>query len=160
MHSPGKHTQSKQQDNMTPTELGKKIKLLRSHIASFRRKEKKKKRRTLLSCNHSIFEELWKAKGHCTLGGKEEVQSDTKRMLNCLIFCCPALKYVISSFLCYNAWHHVEGMGSEVRLAVFESCVDHLTELKTVEEVLASLRTPSPSIRMAKLRAQCSQSCL
>ena len=43
MHSPGKHTQSKQQDNMTPTELGKKIKLLRSHIASFRRKEKKKK---------------------------------------------------------------------------------------------------------------------
>ena len=60
-----------------------KTKLLRSYIASFRRNEKK---RTLLSCNHSIFEELWKVEAHCTLGGKEEVQSDAKKMLNCLIF--------------------------------------------------------------------------
>lgn len=134
-----------------------KTKLLRSYIASFRRNEKKK--------NFIVLQPLhfWGAmKSGSTLHIRRKGRSPKWRKENVKLFnfCCPALKYVISSFLCYVDGITWKAWALRWGLLCLNPVWITSQNWKFVEKILASLSTSSPSIKMAKLRAQHSQSCL
>lgn len=129
MHSPGKHTQSKQQDNMTPTELGKKIKLLRSHIASFRRKEKKKKKNfTVLQPLH--FWGVMKSKRTLHIrrkGRSPKWHKENVKLFNFLLSCLKICHFIIPLLQCMASCGR-HGLWGEARCVWILCGSPHRTE--------------------------------